>query len=66
MDTKYLKFVFYLKKKSVNIKTIGQRAGMTDGRIRVTKVFEAVNKKMIRKEKQKMKEVTEKVKQNGF
>ena len=39
---------------------------MTDGRIRVTKVFEAVNKKMIRKEKQKMKEVTEKVKQNGF
>ena len=46
MDARYLKFVFYLKKKSVNIKMATEGAGMTDDR-RVTKMFGAVNKKMI-------------------
>ena len=44
IDTKYLKFVFYLKKISVSIATIEQGAGMTDDR-RVTKVVGALNEK---------------------
>ena len=50
MDPKYLQFLFSLKKTSVNIKTIGERPGVDR---RVTKVFRAVNKKMIGKAKQK-------------
>ena len=43
-------FIFF-KKISANIKTIGERAGMTVDR-RVTKVFRVVNKEMIGRGKQ--------------
>ena len=44
-------FIFY-KKISLNIKTIGDWAGMTVDR-RVTKVFRVLNKEMIGRGKQK-------------
>ena len=44
-------FIFF-KKISVNIKTIGKRAGMIADR-RVTKLFRVVNEVMIGREKQK-------------
>ena len=49
-----LEICILFKKKSIKIKTIGEGAGMTDDRIRVTKVFEAVNKKMAGKGKRKI------------
>ena len=53
MDAEYLKFVFYLKKISFSIKTIWEGEDTINDR-RVTKVFGAVNEKIIGRRKQKI------------